>query len=125
MKAKIACDENGPATDHETEGDPFCHGNDDDCVDDTVARPPKEPTGKTEKCYIHCNLEFMILTPITISNAAHGKVIGVPFDGCKVGEFPLFGVNLVHGVEKNGPPVLPNLAVKPFHEHVPDGTLNI
>lgn len=75
------------------------HGNDDDCVDETVARSSKKPTYKSNKRYIHRYLALIILTSITILNAAHGKVIGLSLDGRKVGELSLLGVNLLHGVE--------------------------
>lgn len=62
---------------------------------------------------------------MTILNAAHGKKIGSMLDGCKVGELPVFGVNLTYGRDIYGVPVSPLLAVKTFHKHLPDGTLNI
>lgn len=39
--AKVTCDEDGAVTDPKVDNDPFCHGNNDDCVDETVARSAK------------------------------------------------------------------------------------
>lgn len=51
---------------------------------------------------------------MTILNAAHGKKIGMIFDGCLGGMLPVLGVNLTNGCDMKGVAVVPVLAVKSF-----------
>lgn len=115
VNAKLTCDENGHTADPEMIGDPLKHGNDDDCADNTVKVPSEDITVESCKILVHRNVEYMSLVSITILNAAHGKKIGLMFDGRKKGELPVFGVNFTYNCEKNGVSVLSNLAVKTFH----------
>ncbi len=125
VKANIAKDAHGHAIGPDIAGDPLKPGNDDDRADSTVKETLYKPTIESCKIFVHCNVEYIPLSPITILNATHGKYIVVIFDGRKDGDVPVLGVNLTYNCEENGVPVLSNLAVKPSHHDRCDGTLNI
>lgn len=73
VKVKIICDEDGFVYDYEVEGDFFCYGENDDCVDDIVVMVFKMFKDKLDFYKLYKDSEVIVFVLIIIFNVVYLK----------------------------------------------------
>ncbi len=123
-KVKIIRDENGIATDFETEGDFPRYGNDDDRADDIAVWLLKTFLTKIKKHHTYRDSEATTSILTITSNVVYGKATGSLPDGRKAGEPLSPGANPSYGAEQNGLVASLNSVAKLPYEYALDGISN-
>ena len=120
-KVKIIRDENGLATDFETEGSFPCFGNNDDSVDDIAVEMVKTFMTKIRKQPMYRDA-YPTQSVLTItSNVVYGKKTGSTPDGRKAGEPFAPDANPMHGRDVKGALASMKSMGKLPYEHAQDG----
>ena len=123
-KVKVIRDEDGVATDFETEGDFPKYGNDDDRADEIGVWLLKTFMHKLKKCHTYRNSEPTTSILTITSNVVYGKATGSLPDGRKAGEPLSPGANPSYGAEKSGLLASLNSVAKLPYELALDGISN-
>ena len=123
-KVKVIRNEQGIATDFETEGDFPRYGNDDDRADEIGVKLLKTFLTKIKKHHTYRDSEPTTSILTITSNVVYGKATGSMPDGRKAGEPLSPGANPSYGAEKSGLLASLNSVAKMPYEYALDGISN-
>ncbi len=123
-KVKVIRNEQGIATDFETEGDFPRYGNDDDRADEIGVKLLKAFLTKIKKHHTYRDSEPTTSILTITSNVVYGKATGSMPDGRKAGEPLSPGANPSYGAEKSGLLASLNSVAKMPYEYALDGISN-
>ncbi len=123
-KVKVIRNEQGIATDFETEGDFPRYGNDDDRADEIGVKLLKTFLTKIKKHHTYRDSEPTTSILTITSNVVYGKATGSMPDGRKAGEPLSPGANPSYGAEKSGLLASLNSVAKLPYEYALDGISN-